>query len=279
MERMGKTAQTLELAKRTSVPSQPQRDSLSFQYDARGELLLSWSGGDRSTYVACEGNWQEPLQFECQDFLFPLVQRFADGRWLVVGRRRSGTDRNARIFSTDLDLLNEFRLNDATEQVIVDPNDEIWVGFHDENPLGLRKFSDKGDLIYDFNASSGHNIFDLYAMDLDAEGNIWVYPYTDFYLARISNEDVEIVIESCPVKGAKAILVGGGHVAFFGNYKDDRVLLHDIEAQKGTWFDLTVDGKPIGRTLIATRGGTAALLWQDGIYCVTLADLIKASNR
>jgi len=272
-------AQTLELTKRTSVPSQPQRDYRSFQYDARGELLLSWSGGDRSTYVVCEGNWQEPLQFECQDFLFPLVQRFADGRWLVVDRRSNDSDDNARVFSKDLDLLIDFRLDDAIEQVIVDPNDEIWVGYYDENPLGLRKFSDKGDLIYDFNVSSGHDIFELYAMDLDAEGNIWVYPYTDFYLARISNEDVEIVIESCPVKGAKAILVGGGHVAFFGNYNDDRVLLFDIDAQEGTWFDLTVDGKPIERPLIATRAGTAALLWRDGIYCVTLADLIKASKR
>ena len=272
-------AQTLELAKRTSVPPVSQRAYRSLQYDARGELLLSWSGGDRSTYVVCEGNWQEPLLFECQDLFSPFVQRFADGRWLILGRRCNGTDRNARVFSKDLDLLNEFRLDDAIEQVIVDPNDEIWVGYYDENPLGLRKFSDKGDLIYDFNASSGHNIFDLYAMDLDAEGTIWVYPYKDFYLARISKEDVEVVIENCPVKGAKAILVGGGHVAFFGNYNDDRVLLFDIEAQKGTWFDLTVDGKPIGRTLVATRGGTAALLWQDGIYCVTLADLIKASNR
>lgn len=268
------STQTLELKKWVSVPPLPERAYSSLQYDARGKLLLSWWDGGTSIYVACDGNWHEPLQFERRHVRFPVVQRFTDGRWLFVHPRCADSNDNARVFSKDLDLLSEFQMDDAIGQVIIDPNDGIWAGYYDENPLGLRKFSDKGDLIYDFNASSGHNIFDLYAMDLDAEGNIWVYPYTDFYLARISNEDVEIVIENCPVKGAKAILVGGGHVAFFGNYNDDRVFLFDIKAQKGTWFQLTVDGQPIGRTLIATRGGTAALLWQDGIYCVALADLI-----
>lgn len=272
---------TLELTNRVRVGPLPTEVYRSLQFDACGELLLSWSDNDGSIFVGCDGCWQAPLKFDHQDFRFPTVQRFADGRWLVVDSRCRDTGDNARVFSQDLKLLRELRLDDAIEQVIVDSKDDIWVSYFDQNPLGLRKFSDKGGLIYDFNNSSGHNIFDLYAMHLDIRGDIWVYPSPDFYLSRISNgaaEAVEVVIDKCPVKGAKAILVGGNHIAFFGNFDGDSVFLLDFRSMKGQRLELTVDGKLIERPVIATRGETAALLWQDGIYCVTLANLIKASE-
>ncbi|PJE32038.1 hypothetical protein CVM39_02795 [Pseudooceanicola antarcticus] len=173
-------------------------------------------------------------------------------------------------------LLREFRLGDAIENVIVDRKDGIWTGYFDENPLGLREFSDTGDLLYDFKNSSGHDIFDLYAMHLDLRGDIWIYPHTDFYLARISNRVAEIIIERCPVEGANAILVGGNHIAFFGSYDGDGVFLFDFRSREGLLVELTVGGKPVERPLIATRGETAALLCQNSIYSVTLTNLIHA---
>ncbi|MEM9840862.1 MAG: hypothetical protein AAF830_17155, partial [Pseudomonadota bacterium] len=114
---------------------------------------------------------------------------------------------------------------------------------------------------------------------LDLKSDIWVYPYTDFYLARISSGAVEVVVERCPVEGAKAILVGGNHTAFFGSYEGDSVYLLDLRSGKGLLVELTVDGKPVKRPYIATRGETAALLLQDSIYRVTLADLINATKN
>lgn len=266
---------TLELTKQAGVVSLPTAVYRSLNFDARGELLLSWLDKSGSIFVDCIESHHGPLEFKQQNVRFPAVQRFADGRWLIADRRCREAENNARVFSKDLDLLSEFRLDDAIEQIIVDAKDHIWVGFFDENPLGLREFSDTGDLVYDFNKSSGHDIFDLYAMHLDRMGDLWVYPYTDFYLARISSRVVEVVVDSCPVKGASAILVGGNHVAFFGSYDGDGVYLFDFRSGKGQLVELTVDGKPVERPVIATRGETAALLWQDAIHCVTLTDLLN----
>ncbi|MGR3376174.1 hypothetical protein [Salipiger abyssi] len=269
---------TLELTKQAGIVPLSTEVYRSLNFDARGELLLSWLDKSGSIFVDCVGSHFEPIEFKQQDFRFPTVQRFADGRWLITDSRcRDGED-NARVFSQDLELLREFRLDDAIEQIIVDTKGGIWVGYFDENPLGLREFSDTGNLLYDFNNSSGHDIFDLYAMHLDLEGDIWVYPYTDFYLARISSGAVEVVLERCPVEGAKAILVGGSHIAFLGSYDGDGVYVFDFRSRQGLLVELTVDGKSVERPVIATRGETAALLWEDSIYCVTLANLINATK-
>jgi len=269
---------TLELTKQAGVVPLPTDVYHCLDFDARGELLLSWLDKSGSIFVDCVGSHLEPLEFKHQGFRFPTVQRFADGRWLIADCRCGEAENNARVFSQDLKLRREFRLDDAIEQIIVDTKGGIWVGYFDENPLGLRQFSDTGDLLYDFNSSSDHDIFDLYAMHLDQEGDIWVYPYTDFYLARISSGAVEVVVEKCPVKGAKAILVGGNHIAFFGSYDSGGVYLFDFRSRKGLLVELTVDGKPVERPVIATRGETAALLWQDSIYRVTLANMISATK-
>lgn len=270
---------TLELTQQSGVVRLPTEVYRSLNFDARGELLLSWSDKSGSIFVDCVGSHLEPLEFKRQDFRFPIVQRFADGRWLLADSRCREAENNARVLSPDLELLREFRLDDAIEQIIVDTMGGIWVGYFDENPAGLREFSDTGDLLYDFNNSSGHDIFDLYAMHLDQEGDIWVYPYTDFYLARISSGTAEVIVERCPVEGAKAILVGGSHIAFFGSYDGDGVYLFDLRSRTGLLVELTVGGKPVERAAIATRGETAALLWQNSIYRVTLANLINATKE
>lgn len=269
---------TLDLTKQADVASLPAEGHPSLNFDARGKLLLSWANKSGSVLVDCVGSWQEPLEFKHQNFSYPIAQRFTDGRWLILDRRCEATERSARVFSQDLVLLGEFLIDDAIEQVIVDPKDGIWVGYFDENPLGLRRFTDNGDLTYDFNTSSGHSIFDLYAMHLDLTGDVWVYPYADFYLARISNEEVEIVIDRCPVKGAKAIMVGGNHIAFFGGYDRTGVFLFDLNSKQGQSVDLTANGRSIEGPIIATQGETAALLWQDSIYHVALAKLISATR-
>lgn len=267
---------TLELTNKTTVAPLPAGAYLSLNFDARGDVLLSWLDESGALFVDCVGSMEAPVRFESLGFRFPKVQRFSDGRWLIVDGRCMDNQRNARIFSPALTSLQEFSLDDAIEQVVIDPKDNIWVGYFDENPIGLRKFSDAGELIYDFNTSSGYDIFDLYAMHLDLREDLWVYAYTDFYLARISNGAAEIVIEECPVEGARAILAGGTHVAFFGNYDHDDVFVFDCKSNTGQSIAFTVGGIPVKRPLIATRGETAALLWEDSVCFVALAELIRA---
>jgi|GEM_PF-2300423 len=61
---------------------------------------------------------------------FPVVDRFPDGRWLVVGAR--GVDDNARVLNSSGALLSRFRLGDGVEQVKIDALGRIWVGWFDE---------------------------------------------------------------------------------------------------------------------------------------------------
>lgn len=210
------------------------------------------------------------------------MQRFSDGRWLIVesraGRKMSDHKRNAAIYSTDLQRQSEFSVGDAVHGTIIDEADQIWVGYFDENPVGLKRFSETGDVEYDFNRSSDHDIFDLYAMTLGADGAIWVYPYTDFYLGRLTGDQHEIVLQQAPVNGAHAIAASGNHVAFFGSYDTDLVTLFDMRSQTTRTIELTLPNNKPGRPLIATQGDKVALLRDGQIFQFHMNDLIAAAT-
>lgn len=212
-------------------------------------------------------------------FKFPIIQRFSDGRWLVVeSRTPQGHQKNASILSPDLTQhLTTFAVGDAVENVLIDQTDQIWVGYFDENPDGLKRFSQTGEVEYDFNRSSGHNIFDLYAMTMGSKGELWICPYTGFYLARLADDAAKIVLKEAPVAGAKAIAVGGQHAAFFWPYRGNTVTLCDLRTQSSTSIILTVNGDAVGpRNLIATHKDTIALLWDGQLFWMHMHRLIAA---
>jgi len=66
---------------------------------------------------------------------FPVVDRFPDGRWLVVSTR-AWDQANARILSPKGELLNRVRLGDGIEQLKIDATGHVWVGWFDEGIFG-----------------------------------------------------------------------------------------------------------------------------------------------
>ncbi|OAO10499.1 hypothetical protein A8B76_10525 [Roseovarius indicus] len=260
-------------------PSDYQFSSMS--YDAQGELLLSWTDGTGPLMVEHVGTEQVPIALIGQPARFLEVQRFSDGRWLLADMRCRKDELNCQILSPSLDPLHRFKAGDAIEQIIIDQDDNIWVGYFDENPTaGLLRFSADGQIMFDFGASSGLWVLDVYAMHLDRAGSVWAHPYPDFCLAKISGETVTMILDETPVKGARALLAGGNHVAFFGSYEDDNaVFLLDLSRGAGDAVALTLDGKELetdSPALIATQGETASLLVGDKVCALHLSDLIRA---
>ncbi|WP_189677917.1 hypothetical protein [Sphingomonas glacialis] len=74
--------------------------------------------------------WQDGPVFPLET-AHPLIDRFSDGRWLVVASR-TRSEPNARVLAPDGALQSRFMLGDAIEHVVIDSLDRIWVGWFDE---------------------------------------------------------------------------------------------------------------------------------------------------
>jgi len=266
----------------TSIaPSNPDA-YVSLNFDAKKELFGWWV--DKSGCVIIDCFDGEPITVPpaiSEKFRYPIVQRFGDGRWLIVDARTRSRGENAVIYSSHFEAVEAFHVGDAIEQILIDDQDRIWVGYFDESGgVGLIRYSETGEATYNFNQSSGFNIFDLYAMTTDSRGDVWVYPYTDFFLAKISGaDDAEIVLSNSPVSGARAICVGGGFAAFFGSYGSEDVVVHEINSGESRSVTIQAPGEQIVPTrTVACCGEEIAVLSKTSVYRFHLIDLINATD-
>ncbi len=253
---------------------------VSLTFDACGELILA--GVDDKRRLTVEYfKWDVGTRVleSAEGYVYPVVQRFNDGRWLTVESRSRGNSHNAQVLTESFEKLVEFNVGDAIEQVIVDRKNQIWIGYFDQSGgVGLRRYSDCGEMTYDFNQASGLNIFDLYAMTVDQRDSIWVYPYTGFYLACVIGDQAEVVVEKSPVTGASAISVGGHYAAFFGSYSGREVTVCDLRNGKSRQVLLTNGDMEIEYSHVATYADKIAVLWENNIYRLQLHNLIEASG-
>jgi len=253
---------------------------ISLAFDASGELVLGWTDSKQGLTVECF-NWDVGMRVQenAKGYVCPIVQRFTDGRWLTVESRSRRKSRNAHVLSEDFEKQRKFNVGDAIEQIVIDRQNRIWIGYFDESGgVGLRRYSDSGEMTYDFNQSSGLNIFDLYAMTIDQQGSLWIYPYTDFYLARVTEDLAEVVLDKAPVTGSAAISVGGHHAAFFGSYSGREITVCNLRDGRSRQVSLTSGDQEIEYTHAATYADRIAVLWENSIYRFQLNDLIAASG-
>jgi len=162
---------------------------------------------------------------------FANIDRFDDGRWLVVAPR-TDTGPNARVLAPDGACLARFMLGDGIEHVGVDRRGEIWVGWFDEGIFGndewrvpneawppsshgIGRFSAAGDhrspLIFPEGAGM---VADCYALNI-AGDSVWACPYTAFPLFEM-HPDGSIRWWSNEVAGAKALAVSEGRALLAG---------------------------------------------------------------
>lgn len=176
----------------------------------------------------------------------PLVDRFADGRWLVVGARTRG-ELNARVLAPDGALLGRFMLGDGIEHIAVDNADRIWVGWFDEGMFskewsvpgfewppssnGVACFTPDGSVVDvpSWPEEAG-SIADCYALTPAGSG-VWASPYTEFPLVRFVPGKPTRWWRS-KLAGTRAIAVDGAHALVAGGYGDDAARLALIKLEE-----------------------------------------------
>jgi hypothetical protein len=185
-----------------------------------------------------EDHWQEGPTFALET-PHPLLDRFSNGDWLVVGSRARG-EPNARVLSSDGTLLSRFMLGDGIEYIAIDSADRIWVGWFDEGMFGegwsvpglewppssngVACFAPDGSVVDvpPWPKDAGI-IADCYAL-APAGSGVWAIPYMDFPLVRFAPGEPARWWRS-ELAGLRAVAVDGPHSLVAGGYNDDAARL------------------------------------------------------
>jgi hypothetical protein len=210
--------------------------------DPPGRIDRLTKSGRAKLLIQDENGWRQGPVFPLET-PHPLLGRFADGRWLVVGSRTHG-DPNARVFSPDGSLLTRFMLGDGIEHVAIDDLDRIWVGWFDEGIFGggwyvpgmewppssngVACFAPDGSImnVPTWPEEAGF-IADCYALTPSGSG-AWASPYTDFPLVRFVPGKATRWWRN-EFAGAKAIAIDGNHMLLAGGYGSDAARLVLVE--------------------------------------------------
>ncbi|WP_294742184.1 hypothetical protein [uncultured Exiguobacterium sp.] len=153
-------------------------------------------------------DWRKTTIVERNDIDFSLVDRFPDGRLLLVASRCDddidGTWLpNAFIYDPQGQLLNSFCLDDGIQNMQIDEQGWIWVSYFDEGiyadavtssngAFGLVAFDDTGEVQY---KNRQYPIDDCYALNVCSSTEVWFFYYSDYRFVRIDQED-DLVCEA-----------------------------------------------------------------------------------
>jgi hypothetical protein len=150
---------------------------------------------------------------------WPIVDRLADGRWLVVAARARPGDMNGRLFDARGAPAGSFAADDAVRRVACTPAGVTWIGYFDErdNASALIAFDGRGEQMW---ALAG----EPYALDcyaLSATGDeAWACTYPDFPIIRVAGTVAQSWMND--IDGASAIAGKDKHVILAGGYNADK---------------------------------------------------------
>jgi len=248
--------------------------------------------GKGSVILADDGSLVELKPPHRERFFFPNVQRFPDGRWLIIESRTDTTKPNAFVHHPDGTLINSFYAGDGIQTALLDGRGKIWIGYFDEGitsppigdvsydfgPNGLIRVDDRGRVEFAYNRQHPDKfISDIEAMTIDDESRIWFCPYTEYFLASVLDKQVVYVLSRAPTAGASGICVSTSHFAFFGGFhRSSVVTLVDRATQRLRLVQLhNDDGSALSIICVATRGARAVAFAKEKLYDISLAALIK----
>lgn len=128
------------------------------------------------------------------------IDLFSDGTLLIVQARclKDGeyTERNARRYNMNGQLIEVFTLGDGIGNMQIDENDTIWVNYFDEGIFGgfgweqtmgrdgLVAYTIDGDKLW---GAGEYDIIDGYALNVADSSEIYFYYYDDYFLVQLDN--------------------------------------------------------------------------------------------
>ena len=225
------------------------------------------------------------------------VQKHPDGLFLLTcarSERRNSDDfdLNGRIYDANGRVWGEILIGDGVEDVQIDDDGNIWIGFFDEGVFGNYGWDDpigkhglismgiSGQITYQYQPSGDLGmICDSYAMNVNSSKDVWICYYTDFPLVNLSKDTIRNHWVS-PIHGSSAFAIGGGYVLMEGGY-DDRGSYqifqiknnHQVtQGRKVVFYD--EDDQPILAKFTSARSSTITFYSRDKIYSVDIFDIV-----
>lgn len=227
--------------------------SMSIGYDGRAYFLFSSKIPERIdgmfvntaanaayTALAVTPSWEsgavekvEKIDFGTHAMNFSFLRPVPDGSFLLLGSRcmfsrENGPEKNAVFVDREGNVLRALTFGDGIADCIVRSDGIIITSYFDEGVMGnygwdepigysgLCAWTANGEILW----RPDRDILDCYAMNTDADGNLWYYYYTDFLLVRT---DFKTETEYDPqVEGADSLAVvkNGSFLIMDGGYDD-----------------------------------------------------------
>ena len=189
-------------------------------------LVFRWQDGDcRSVVIPNER------------LVVSYVQPVNNGFLLVGARcywRPDGAEKNAVQYDWDGNEIRRFTLGDGINDVRTTPNQSVWVSYFDEGVFGnygwhspgpecigssgCVRFDINGNVSFHFSPDDAGTdiICDAYAMNVVGDNDVWIYFYTEFPIAHITNG--QYTVWDFGIGGAAALAVEHDRVLLFGDY-------------------------------------------------------------
>lgn len=139
--------------------------------------------------------------FIAENFQFPLIRRFDKDLVLIVNRRFSENENNAKIYNLKGNLETSFEVGDAVSNVLVYDR-KLVVSYLDEGVMagkkmakeGLVIFNKKGKMVWGFNSNNKYQIWDCYHTIKTAPNKALFFGYGQFPMLEL-NTDFKTIAE------------------------------------------------------------------------------------
>ncbi|HEY0869666.1 MAG TPA: hypothetical protein VGD55_04665 [Acidothermaceae bacterium] len=167
-----------------------------------------------------------------------FIQRIGADVLFVAGRQRDRRP-NGWLLDGAGRVVRRVPLGDGLSDVRVSPAGKIWTAYFDEGVYGAGDGAEGvvardglGRRVWGFdpNRAGTDVIDDVYAFNLAAEDDAWVYFYMPFALVRWRKN--KPTVWQTRVEGARAIAVRGTEALLLGDY-DDPTVLRILDLPKG----------------------------------------------
>jgi hypothetical protein len=205
------------------------------------------------TVIGRRGSATETVRIRGESISVHFVQPLPEGVLLVgarcAWRADTGAEQNAVVYDPAGAAVRRMTLGDGISDVRAESSGRIWASYFDEGIFGNFGWSHPGPpclgahgLVcfdsmgrptehFEPEKAGTEPVADVYAINLAADGDVWMYPYMDFPIVRRLAGRYRVW--PLGLGGARALAVDGDRALLLGDYeRPDRVRVVSLEKNK-----------------------------------------------